>query len=173
MMIDHSSREGVLHHDERELLQNIFEFGDTVVEEVMTNRTNIVAFPLNENVNEALPKMIESGFSQYPVYDESIDDIRGIIFLKDIFKYQVQNKLKEEIFERFLRPTIFVPENKKIDSLLHMMQAQRTKVAIVADEFGGTEGMVTISDILEEIVGNIEDEYTTVEEFIKKIDGIY
>lgn len=165
MMIDHSSQEGVLNHDERELLQNVFEFGDTVASEVMTPRTQLVAYAYDTPMSECLPEMLEEGFSQYLVYEESIDEIKGVVFLKDFFKESIQGKINEnDTLERYIRPTIFVPENKKIFDLLEMMQTHRTKVAIVADEYGGTEGMVTIQDILSEIVGEMTDEHTQEEE---------
>lgn len=170
MMIDKSSKEGVLEQDERELLQNVFEFGDTVVSEIMTIRANVLAFQIDTSINEALPEMLESGYSQYPIYGDSIDDIRGIVFIKDIFKYRINETPNDtDTLEKLCRATIFVPENKKIDSLLEMMQKHKTKAAIVADEYGGTEGLVTITDILSEIVGDMEDEYSPIETFIFQI----
>ncbi|PIW16420.1 hypothetical protein COW36_11660, partial [bacterium (Candidatus Blackallbacteria) CG17_big_fil_post_rev_8_21_14_2_50_48_46] len=170
MIIDRSSQEGVLDSEERDLIHNVFEFGDTVASEVMTTRTRIVAFEVETTVWDALPKMIEEGYSQYPVYGENIDDIRGMIYLKDLFKAQVNGQYREgDTLEKYLRPTVFVPETKNVVQLLEMMQKNRTRAIIVADEFGGTEGLVTLDDLVMEIVGDFDDDQVPVEDFIQPL----
>jgi CBS domain containing-hemolysin-like protein len=170
MIIDRSSQEGVLDSEERDLIHNVFEFGDTVASEVMTNRTRIVAFEGESKVWDALPKMIEEGYSQYPVYGDSIDDIRGMIYLKDLFRAQVNGQYREgDTLEKYMRPTVFVPETKNVVQLLEMMQKNRTRAIIVADEFGGTEGLVTLDDLVTEIVGEFDDDQVPVEDFIQPL----
>lgn len=175
MIIDRSSQEGVIDSEERDLIHNVFEFSDTVASEVMTPRTQIVAFEMDTKVWDALPRMIEEGYSQYPVYGENIDDIRGMIYLKDLFKAQVNGQYQEDdTLEKYLRPTVFVPENKNVVQLLEMMQKHRTRAIIVADEFGGTEGLVTLDDLVMEIVGDFDDDQIAVEDFIQILaDGHY
>lgn len=157
MMIDRSSAEGVLDNDERDLLHNVFEFGDTVVSEVMTIRTQIEAYEVTSPVHEVLPTMLESGHSRFPVYDESIDDIQGMVHVKELFRTHYQQGIQPHVtLERFVRPTLFVPEDKPINALLAMMQQQRIRTVIVADEHGGTEGLVTLNDLMREVFGDVE-----------------
>lgn len=174
MIIDRSSQEGVLDVEERDLLHNVFEFGDTVVSEVMTNRTQILAFESDELISEALPEMLESGFSRFPVYEETIDEIRGIVHLKDLFKAHHQGQLKpEDTLAQFIQPTLFVPEDKHVTDLLAMMQTHQIRTVIVADEYGGTEGIITLRDLMNEIFGNLEKDHSDQNEIREHREGVY
>jgi putative hemolysin len=155
MMID----EGSLHQSERELLQNVFDFGDAVVGQVMTPRTMIHAIPLNYTIREALLEMVTYGYSKFPVYEESLDNIIGIVYLKELIGTALeQNTLDTETIDKFARPAIFIPESKKIRDILKMMQQKRVQIFIVTDEYGGTEGLVTVEDLVEQIVGDMSEE---------------
>lgn len=155
MMID----EGHLHQDEKELLQNVFEFGDEVVQQAMTPRTMIKAVPKNYTVKEALMEMLTYGHSKVPVYDESIDDIVGIIYLKELVNSLLEHDtIETESIEKYLKTPLFIPENKKIRDILSMMQQKNTQIFIVTDEYGGTEGLITTHDIMERIVGDIGED---------------
>jgi putative hemolysin len=160
MMIDLSGTEGILQHEERELLQNVFEFGDTVASEVMISRTRVIGLPEDATFRDLLEAAGSSGHSRYPVYRDSIDTVIGIVHLKDAL-ISLAGKLGEmdQPIKPLLTAPVFIPENKKIAELLPLMQKRRLQMVIVADEFGGTEGIVTIENLLEEIVGDIEDEH--------------
>lgn len=174
MIIDRSSQEGVLDIEERDLLHNVFEFGDTLVSEVMTSRMDIVAFESETPVQEALPKMLESGFSRFPVYGESIDEIKGMVHLKDLFKAHYQQELSpDETLERFVQPTLFVPEDKHVIDLLELMQSNQVRTVIVADEYGGTEGLITLRDLMHEIFGELEQAHPDAKPIKQHREGVY
>jgi putative hemolysin len=161
MMID----EGHLHQSERELLQNVFEFGDAVVAQVMTPRTMIHAIPKNYTIREALLEMVTYGYSKFPVYEESLDTIIGIVYLKELIGTALDpNALDTETIDKYARPAIFIPESKKIRDILKMMQVKRVQIFIVTDEFGGTEGLVTVEDLVEQIVGEMNEEVGNTED---------
>lgn len=148
---------------EREMVRSVFELGDTIVREVMVPRTDMVWVERDKTVGEALPLALRSGFSRIPVVGDSTDDVVGIAYLKDMVAWEHEHPGNEETerikIEKIMRPATFVPESKPVDELLRQMQKQRIHVAIAIDEYGGTAGLVTIEDILEEIVGEIADEY--------------
>lgn len=185
MMIQVSSREGVIQQEESELLHNVFEFGDTVVGEVMVPRTQIEALPEDVTIGEVFAKVSETGHSRYPIYGENLDDILGIVYVKDLVTAIATGKAKAEDKARgfFARP-LYVPENKLIGELLPDMQKQRVQMVIVADEYGGTEGLATVEDLLGELVGEMEtgpaeeepvrtvDERTTVVDALIAIDEV-
>ncbi|PKL79377.1 MAG: hypothetical protein CVV27_01975 [Candidatus Melainabacteria bacterium HGW-Melainabacteria-1] len=174
MIIDRSSLEGVLDVEERDLLHNVFEFGDTLVTEVMTSRTKIVAYEAEMLVAEALPLMLESGFSRFPVYAESIDEIRGIVEIKELFMAHYRAQLEPDTtLEDFARPTLFVPENKHVIDLLELMQDNQIHTVIVADEYGGTEGLVTLRDLMHEIFGELEKVHPDAEPIQQSQPGLY
>jgi CBS domain containing-hemolysin-like protein len=156
-------REGpfVVEHGERDMIHSVFELGDTIVREVMVPRTEIVWIERDKHVGQALALALRSGFSRIPVIGENVDDIVGLVYLKDLVgRIQDPNDPHGNTpVEDVLRPASFVPESKPVDDLLREMQARRIHMAIVIDEYGGTAGLVTIEDILEEIVGEITDEY--------------
>ena len=174
-LIDVGAEEGILEEEEGELIHSIIEFGDTRVNEVMTPRTEIVALPVTSSVREARDAIIESKYSRLPVYREQIDNVEGIIYVRDLLQCWPEGKEDEKI-TRLLRPVYFVPETKSVADLLEEMQKARVQLAMVIDEYGGVAGLVTVEDILEEIVGEIEDEDTEQEEIVEIIqasDGYY
>ena len=146
---------------EREMVRSVFELGDTIVREVMVPRTDMVFIEADKTVEQALSLALRSGFSRIPVVGENTDDVVGIAYLKDIVQWSHEHPGAEstEKVAAVMRSATFVPDSKPVDELLRQMQAQRIHVAIVIDEYGGTAGLVTIEDILEEIVGEITDEY--------------
>jgi Hemolysins and related proteins containing CBS domains len=174
-LIDVGEEEGILEEEEGELIQSIIEFGDTRVNEVMTPRTEISALPITATVREARDEIIESKYSRIPVYRDQIDNVEGIIYVRDLLQCWVDDK-EEESIASLLRPVYFVPETKSVSNLLEEMQKARVQLAMVVDEYGGVAGLVTVEDILEEIVGEIEDEDTEGEEIIEIVeasDGYY
>ena len=168
MMIADGEEKGTIERGEKQLLNNVFEFNDIIVSEIMTPRTDMYAIDINKNLREMLDEIDELKYSRIPVYNESIDDIEGILFVKDILKPLKDN---EEIdIRKITRDPYFVPESKDIDELFKEMQQNKVQMAIVIDEYGGTAGLITMEDIIEELVGNIFDEYDEEELDIKKID---
>ena len=153
-LVDLAEQRGVVEHEERDMLHSVFTFGDRIVREVMVPRTEMVWIERGKTARQALALALRSGFSRVPVIGESVDDVLGVVYLKDLVRAD-QNAPVEQI----MRSAEFVPESKPVDDLLSQMQAQRSHMAIVVDEYGGTAGLVTIEDILEEIVGEITDEY--------------
>lgn len=164
-IVNVSHEEGVLELDERTMINNVFDFGDSKAKDVMTPRTDIVAVPLDVTYGEYVRLVQEEGFSRMPVYGEDLDDIVGILYVKDVFF------LNEADFsaEKFMREPFFTYESKPLDELLAELKNSRLAVAVVLDEYGGTSGMITTEDIVEEIVGEIEDEYDDEEEEIEVI----
>lgn len=168
MMIDEGEEKGTIEKGEKLLLNNVFEFNDIIVSEIMTPRTEMYAIDINDDIKEILDKVDEFKYSRVPVYEESIDDIKGILFVKDLLKPLKDNK-KIDI-RKLIREPYFVPESKDIDELFTEMQQNKVQLAIVIDEYGGTAGLITMEDIIEELVGNILDEYDEEEIEFKKID---
>jgi len=174
-LIDMGEAEGIIEEEERELIQSAFEFGDTTVGEVMTPRTGIVALPKTATVRDARTVIIESKHSRLPVYRDQIDNVEGIIYLRDLLPSLSMGTADAPI-EPFIRPYYAVPETKPVAELLAEMQKAHVYMAIVIDEYGGVAGLVTVEDILEEIVGEIEDEDISGEQtqqIIPADDGAY
>ncbi len=160
IMADMGHAHGSLEEEERELIHSIVEFGETTVKEVMVSRMDIVAIPTDATLSEAIRIIQESGHSRFPLYEEHLDNILGIVYAKDLLPYLTQPSPPEHIdWRRIARPAMFVPLTMKLSDLLRQFQARRTHIAIVVDEYGGTAGLVTLEDVLEEIVGEIRDEY--------------
>jgi putative hemolysin len=155
--IDTAEQEGLIEGEERRLLQSIVDFGDTLVREVMTPRPDIVAIPDSATVGDVRALFREQEYSRFPVYKESLDNIAGFFFVKDLMA--LDSGVDARPIAGMLRPAVFVPETKRVPELLKQFQRQQTQCAIVVDEYGGTAGLVTIEDLLEEIVGEIRDEY--------------
>ncbi|HKB13439.1 MAG TPA: hemolysin family protein [Vicinamibacterales bacterium] len=155
--IDSAEQEGLIEGEERRLLQSIVDFGDTLVREVMTPRPDIVAIRDQSTVADVRALFREQEYSRFPVYKESLDNITGFIFVKDLLA--LDSSSDAQPITGLLRPAVFVPETKRVPELLKQFQRQQTQCAIVVDEYGGTAGLVTIEDLLEEIVGEIRDEY--------------
>ncbi|MCL5998287.1 MAG: hemolysin family protein [Chloroflexi bacterium] len=160
-MVDAGEEEGLIEEDEKEMILSVLDFGDTVAREVMVPRIDMVAVEVNSPLNEALDLIISAGHSRIPVYRDTIDDIVGFLYAKDLLK--VLRDGSSPPLEKLVRQAYFTPESKKVSELLQELQNRRVHVCIVVDEYGGTAGMVTIEDILEEIVGEIQDEYDTEE----------
>ena len=162
-MVDEAHEQGVIEENEAEMIQNIMEFNDTEAKDIMTHRKNVIAFDQEENLQSIVDTMLEEGNSRYPVYEENIDNIKGIVHYKDALKFMTQNPwakfkpLKE--LPGIIRQASLIPETRGIGDLFHTMQARKIHMAIVVDEYGQTAGIVTMEDILEEIVGDILDEY--------------
>jgi putative hemolysin len=163
MMVDAGSEGGSIENEEKEMIYSIFQFGDTLAREVMVPRIDVVALEINTPLQEALNTIVEAGHSRIPVYEESIDHIRGLLYAKDLLMLW-RNGETDRPIKDLLRPTHFVPESKKADDLLADMQQRKIHLAIVVDEYGGTAGLVTLEDLIEEIVGEIRDEYDFNEE---------
>jgi CBS domain containing-hemolysin-like protein len=160
-LVDLLEQRQVIQPDERAMIHSVFELGDTIVREVMVPRTDMVFVERGKTLRQALSLALRSGFSRIPVIGENEDDIVGISYLKDIVTRSYEHREGESVekVDSIMRPATFVPESKPIDALLREMQARQIHLAIVIDEYGGTAGLVTIEDILEEIVGEIADEY--------------
>ena len=169
MLVEAGEEEGVLEEEEKEMIHSIFEFTDTVARKVMVPRTDIKAVEINEPVDELLNVIMTEGHSRVPVYDETIDNIVGIVHAKDLLKAVHANGGKVTIRE-LMRPPYVIPENKKVDELLAEFKKNKIQMAIVVDEYGGTAGLVTVEDLLEEIVGDMMDEYDVEEPMIEVID---
>ncbi len=155
-------------NEEELILKRIIKFGNLEVKEIMTSRVDVEAVDINDSINEILPEIIESGYSRIPVYEESFDNIKGMLYIKDLLPHINHEDFK---WQKIIRPPYFIPETKKITGLLKEFQANKIHMAIVIDEYGGTLGIVTLEDILEEIIGEIVDENDEDELFYTKIDN--
>jgi len=169
MMVDQGEENGTIQEDEKELINNVFEFNDTTVSEIMTHRTDIFAVDIDMNQEELLEEIIkdECKHSRIPVYDETIDEIKGVLYVKDIIKNMNKKTFK---IKNIMKEAYFVSQNKLINELFKELQRNKKHIAIIVDEYGGTAGIITMEDILEEIVGDIYDEYDEIEEEYEKID---
>jgi putative hemolysin len=169
-MADVAADEEAIERDERKLIHSIFEFGDMVVREAMTPRTDMVSISADATIEEGITAAIEGGYSRIPAYEESTDNIIGLVFLKDLVALARASKRNEPI-RTALREAVFVPEQKRVAELLREMQTKQFHMAIVIDEYGGTSGLVTLEDLLEEIVGDIADEYDIEEPSVEHLPG--
>ena len=169
MMVDQGKEDGTIQEDEKEYINNVFEFNDIVASEIMTHRTDMFAVDINTGANELLEEIIKDDckHSRIPVYDETVDEIKGILYVKDIIKNIGKKTFK---IKNIMKESYFVSQNKLINELFKEMQKNKKQMAIVVDEYGGTAGLITMEDILEEIVGDIFDEYDEFEEEYEKID---
>ena len=162
--------EGIIEEKEREMIETLVEFSDTRAGEIMTPRTEICGIPVESTVKEARDLIIEEKYSRLPVYRETMDNIEGMIYVRDLLQSWAEGKESQPVSE-ILRDAFFVPETKTAAELLKAMQANHVQIAVVIDEYGGVAGLVTVEDILEEIVGEIEDEDTEQDEIIEIIEG--
>jgi CBS domain containing-hemolysin-like protein len=160
-LMDHAHNRGLVESDEHEMIHNVFDLGDTLVRELMVPRTEMVWIERDKSLRQGLSLALRSGYSRIPVAGEGVDNIIGIAYVKDLAKRALDHHEAEttEKVEQHLRPPVFVPENKEAADLLKEMQRDQIHLAIVVDEYGGTAGIITIEDIIEEIVGEIADEY--------------
>ena len=168
-MVDVAEEEAEIEQEERELIHSVFEFGDTVVREVMVPRPDMVAIRADSSWNEALNIITEAGFSRIPIYEGDTDNILGVLYAKDLLRRMHESR-KEAKVRDLARAPVFVPEQKKVSELRREMQDQHVHIAIVVDEYGGTAGLVTIEDLIEEIVGEIVDEYDREEPLVEPIN---
>lgn len=163
-MINIGEEEGTLEEEEKEMLHKVFEFGDKVVTEAMVPRTEIISIPDDSTVGDALKLVLEEGYSRYPVIKENIDSVIGILYVKDIVKQMAQGKIENYTpITEIVREAYYIPENKMVTELLDEMQKNKFQIAIVMDEYGGTAGLITLEDIMEEIVGGLQDEFEAME----------
>ena len=169
LMLTSSEKKGVIDEDENEMIQNIFEFDSTVVSDIMTHRTEVSAVDVNISKDDLIEYIKNERYTRIPVYQDNIDDIIGIIHVKDAFRYFIKGESDEFNIKDILRDVHYVPESKNTSELFHEMKAKKIHIAIVIDEYGGTAGIVTIEDLIEEILGDIDDEYDVVETDITEV----
>jgi putative hemolysin len=167
-LVDAGEEGGFIEEEEKEMIYSIFEFGDTLAREVMVPRIDMIAVEVNTSILDALEVVIQAGHSRIPVFEETIDNIVGILYAKDLLQYWRSDASGLKL-RNILRGVYYIPETKKVDELLQELQQRKVHIAIVVDEYGGTAGLVTIEDILEEIVGEIQDEYDSEEAFMEVI----
>ena len=170
-MVNEGHEQGVLEASEAEMITNIFEFGEKEASDIMTHRNNIVAIDSEMPFKDALSLMLQESNSRYPVYEENLDHIVGVLYLKDAMRIHTSDESLNRAVGKvagLMREAVFVPETKNIDDLFRSMQSEKNQMVIVMDEYGQTSGLVTMEDILEEIVGNIMDEYDADENHIEK-----
>ena len=160
-LVDRAGEDALIEAEEREMIHSVFELGDTIVREVMVPRTEMVVIERTKTLRQAMSLFLRSGFSRIPVVGEGPDDVLGVLYLKDVIRRVHADAAAERglTVDQVMRPATFVPESKPVDDLLREMQQEQSHVAVVVDEYGGTAGLVTIEDVLEEIVGEIADEY--------------
>lgn len=169
MMVDAGEEKGVIGETAKDMISNIFDFNDITVNEIMTHRTEVAAVEDTADIQDVVNLSIEMGYSRIPVFHEDLDNILGIIYVKDLLRY-VGNEVSVDMkLTDLMRIAYFVPESKRCSSLFAEMTERRTQIAIIVDEYGGTEGLITMEDLLESIVGNIQDEYDNEEEEIHKV----
>jgi CBS domain containing-hemolysin-like protein len=169
-LLEEGEAEGILEADDRELIRNVVTFGDTVVREVMTPRTRIVALPLDATVEEAWAAFTGSRHSRLPVYEGGIEQVRGVLLVKDLM--QVSDGAHPPL-STLLKPAQFVPESKPVADLLRDLQRTRTQLALVVDEFGGVSGLITMEDLLEEVFGEIQDEHEAPAGLVEQAPGVW
>ena len=171
-LVDLAEASALIESGERKMIHSVFELGDTIAREVMVPRTDVVYIERHKNLRQALSLFLRSGYSRVPVIGENLDDVLGFAYLKDVVRRDFETPGAEttQRVEEIMRPAHYVPDSKPIDSLLSEMQARRQHIAVVVDEYGGTAGIITIEDILEEIVGEITDEYDAEEVEVELLD---
>ncbi|WP_024831415.1 hemolysin family protein [Ruminiclostridium josui] len=171
MMIDVGEEKGTIEETEKEMINNIFEFNNKTVSEIMTHRTDIAALPVDSTITEVTSFFNREKYSRIPIYEDSIDNIIGVMHSKYLIQYLSEGNEKEDFnLRNFIRSPYFVPASKRTDELFQELKQNKNHLAIIIDEYGGTAGLVTLEDLIEEIVGNIFDEDDEVEKYIDKID---
>ncbi len=169
-MLDVGEEEGHIKSQETEMIRNVFEMDDTEVRGIMTPRVDMFCLPHDETIGNVIYDIMERGFSRIPVYQDQIDKTVGIVYVKDIMKCLLENDLETKLMD-IMKPPIIIPENKVISSLLELFLHAKVHIAMIVDEHGGIEGLVTIEDVIEELVGEIYDEIDQPEKIIQKIDS--
>jgi len=174
MMVDAVNETGGIEESQAEMISNVFEFDDIEIRDIMTHRTEVTAIEENASIREAVELAIESGFSRIPVYKDTVDDIQGVFFAKDLLTLVFHESAEGRVVKDFMRDIMFVPEGQKCGELFKSLTAQKMHIAVAVDEYGGTAGIVTMEDLVETIFGSIQDEYDDEsEEIVKLSDGIY
>ncbi len=168
LLVTVGEEEGVIEEEEREMIHSIFELGDRPVREIMVPRIDMVTLEGEDTLDDAATLIMQGGLSRIPVYEETIDNIIGVLYAKDLLRHLRQGNTQAKVRD-FVRPAYFVPESKKLDDLLHELQQQRVHMAIVVDEYGSVAGLVTIEDLVEEIIGDIKDEYDKEEILYERV----
>jgi CBS domain containing-hemolysin-like protein len=174
ILVEAGEEEGVFEKEEREMINSIFDLGDTLAREIMVPRIDMLSFDVDTPLSEAVDAILKAGYSRVPVHAESVDNMIGLLYAKDLLRVWREENI-DATLRGLVRPAYFVPEGKKLDELLAEMQSQRIHMAIVVDEYGGVAGLVTLEDIVEEIFGEILDEYDVGEEapYQQLADGSY
>ncbi len=167
MIIDESHKEGVLNDTEKEILQNVFKFSDIMAKQVMVPRPDVVSIPIDITSDELKKLTIENQYTRYPVYEEDLDKVIGILHIKDLYPLIINGA--DIVLKDIIRPAILVPETLTVDMLVHEFKQKKSQMALVIDEFGGVSGLVTLEDVLEEIVGEVQDEFDEEEADIRQI----
>lgn len=170
MMVDAGEEKGVIEENMSDMINNIFEFDDIVAADVMTHRTDITAVEISDKIDDVIDEAIKSGKSRIPVYEEELDNIKGILIVKDLLKYVGTDVPKSFRLSKVMREAVFIPESKNCSDLFNEMTEQHLQMVIVSDEFGGVAGLVTIEDLLESIVGNMQDEYDNEDEEVVEVN---
>lgn len=171
MMLDAGNEKGTIEESEKEMINNIFEFDDRTVGEVMTHRMDLTAVEMNTPIDEAVDLAISDGYSRMPVYEENIDNVKGMIYAKDLLSLIGEKDFTHRKIADFMRPVNFIPESNSCREAFLEFQQKKIQVAIVVDEYGGTAGLVSMEDLIESVMGNIQDEYDNEEAEINKIDA--
>lgn len=170
-LMNAGEEEGLINEEENEMIRSIFALRDTIVREIMVPRTDMACVTVEATVREVLSSIIACGHSRIPVFDGTLDNIVGLVYAKDLLKYWGMDE-SAVVLKKILRPPFFIPETKNLEELLQEFKKKRVHIAIVMDEYGGTSGLVTIEDLLEQIVGDIQDEYDLEEEWlVEQPDG--
>lgn len=170
MLIDEGEEKGVIEESQREMITNIFEFDDMLASDVMTHRTEIEAIEINDEISQVVEKSITAGYSRIPVYEEELDNIKGVMYIKDLLKYVGKSIPKTLTIADVMRKAYFFPETKRCGDLFNEMTEKHLQLVFVCDEYGGVSGIVTVEDLLEAIVGNMQDEYDNEEEEIEQVN---
>ncbi len=169
MMVDASGEKGVIEESEADMIANIFEFGDTTASEAMTHRTDVEALEYTSTVRQAVDFALENGFSRIPVYKDDLDNIQGVLYVKDLLKYVGKSEDCDTQIYMLMRPACYIPETKKLSELFGEMTETKVQMAVVVDEYGGTSGIITMEDLIESILGNIQDEFDNEDEEISQV----
>lgn len=169
MLVDAGGQKGIIQKSEQEMIANVFEFGDTTASEIMTHRTEVTAIEDIENISDIIQLALDEGYSRMPVFHDDLDSILGIVYVKDLLKFVVGDLPDDLKITDIMRPAYFIPECKKLSDLFSEMSEQKISMAVVVDEYGGTSGIITMEDLLESIVGSIQDEFDDEEEEISEV----
>ena len=169
MMVDASGEKGVIEESEADMIANIFEFGDTTASEAMTHRTDVEALEYTSTVRQAVDFALQNGFSRIPVYKDDLDNIQGVLYVKDLLRFVGNTENCETQIYKLMRPACYIPETKKLSELFGEMTDTKVQMAVVVDEYGGTSGIITMEDLIESILGNIQDEFDNEDEEISQV----